>query len=121
MAKTIARFELLPTTTVAQNSTVYTQSCQYDYNSGYAAVLFSSTAGSITVTQQVSKDNKFWYNPVDNTNTAVGVIATAAGVTTGRWVAYSPVLAPYVRFRIVENNVAATDVALSLVFQEDIM
>jgi hypothetical protein len=119
MARTIARETLLEPTLVAQNSTAYTGVVQFHKCSGDASVLFISTAGDITINQQVSFDNRNWYDPVDNAGSAVGTIATNATVTTGTYVSYSPVLAPYARYKIVENNTAATTVTVYSIFQED--
>lgn len=104
---------------VSQNGTAYSDVYEFNKCSGDSACLISSTAGSITVTQEVSFDKINWYAPVDESNGALDGIASAVTVTTGRWVAFSPVLAPFTRFKIVEGNVAATTVNITAMFQED--
>lgn len=118
MSRTIHR-ETLFDGTVAQNTAEATNSFKWDKCSGDASVLFSSTAGDITVQQQCSHDGENWFTPVNNAGTTVGTIATNATVTTGRYVSYSPVLAPYGRYLVTENNTANTDVVLYVIFQED--
>lgn len=118
MSRDIHRQTIL-NTTVTQNTTVYTDSFKWDKCSGDASVLFSSSAGDVTVQQQCSIDNKNWFTPVNNAGTTVGTIATAVTATTGRYVSYSPVLSPYGRYAVTENNSANTDVVLHVVFQED--
>jgi len=119
MPRTIHRETLFETASVTQNTTVYTNSFKWDKCSGDASVLFSSSAGDITVQQQCSIDNRNWYTPVNSAGTTVGTIATNATVTAGTYVSYSPVLAPFGRYMITENNSAATNVLLYVVFQED--
>ena len=118
MPRTIHR-QTIHDATVTQNTTAYTDSFKWDKCSGDASVLFSSTAGDVTVQQQCSIDNISWFTPVNNAGTTVGTIATAITVTTGRYVSYSPVLSPWGRFSITENNTAGTDVKLYVIFQED--
>lgn len=119
MPRTIHRQKVLDAVSVSQNTTAFTDAFEFNKCSGDASVLIATTAGSITVTQQVSFDKISWFDPVDDTAAALGTIAAALTVNTGRWVAYSPVLAPYARFKIVEGNVAATTVTVTTLFQED--
>jgi len=118
MSRTIHR-ETLYSGAVAQNTTVYTNSFKWDKCSGDASVLFSSSAGDVTVQQQCSIDGVNWFTPVNSAGTTVGTIGTNVLTTTGRYVSYSPVLAPLGRYAITENNTAATNVTLYVVFQED--
>ncbi len=115
---------------VTKNGTVYTNVCQFHRCVGDAAVRLVSTAGSITVTQQCSLDYSdrnpsaaTWDNPyktVSGTTSAAGVVVSAQTVTTGIYITYSPVIAPYIRFKIVEGDVAATAVSLTLIFREEV-
>lgn len=104
---------------VSQAATAYSSSCKFSSCVGYAGMLLVSTAGSITVTQQCSIDNMNWYNPVDENNSAQGQVAATVTVTTGRYIQFNPVIAPYIRFKIVEANSAATAVTITLLFQEE--
>ncbi len=102
-----------------QNSTKYTDSLIFERMTGVAAVLITSSAGSITVSQQCSIDNINWYDPKDNAGNAVGVIGTTlTSITTGVYITYSPVLAKYARLKVVENNSAAANVTIQFLFQE---
>ena len=98
---------------VSQGSTVYTNSHLYATN-GYAHVIITSTAGSITVTQQGSFDNINWYDGYDPQNYLLGLVCTAQTQTSGKYIQFSPLLSKYVRFKIVENNVASTTVNLAV-------
>ena len=118
MPRTIHRQQLM-SQSVTQNTTAYTDSFKFEKCSGDASVLVASTAGDVTVNQQVSFDGINWFDPVDSAGSAVGVIQTAQTVTTGVYVSYSPVLAPLARYKVVENNSATTTVTITVVFQED--
>lgn len=105
--------------TVAINTVAYSESFEFGKCSGDASVLVSSTAGSVTVVQEVSFDNYTWYAPVDDSAAVIGDIVTTMTVNAGRWVGYSPVLAPYARYKVTETNVAETIVSITVSFQED--
>lgn len=113
----IRQEQLMTAEAVAQADTHYTSSIDFERCNGNATLLIVSTAGSITVTQQCSLDNSTWYDAVNTSGTAVGAVASALTVTTGTYVVYSPVLAPYIRFKVVENNSAPTVVSIKLNFQ----
>lgn len=105
--------------TLAQNSTGFTSSMPFQFCNGYATAKVTVSAGSVTISQQCSYDNSNWFDPVDNTNTALGVVATSMGVNAaGRYVQYNPVLCNFMRYKIVEVNVAACTVGLTIGFQE---
>lgn len=104
--------------TIAKNGTGYTSSIAVDFITGYAAVLVTTSAGSITITQQISDDNINWYDPVNSDGTALGAVGAAVTVgTTYRVV--SPVMGRFLRYKIVEGNVAETVVTLKLIYQEE--
>lgn len=105
---------------VGKNGTAYSVSKRFKYASGHATVLLITTAGSITVTQQCSLDDTNWYDPVDSDGNALGQVTAGQTVTTGVYINYDPVLAPYMRFKVVEANVAATVVTLKPVYQEEV-
>ena len=103
---------------VAQNATVYTSGVPFSRATGEVALLIVSSAGEITVTQQCSFDGENFHDPLDGAGSALG--AVTAGMTVGtKYVVPSPVVAPYVRYKIVEANTAATDVSITLVSQEE--
>lgn len=104
---------------VAQNETVYSESMPFNSSFGFASVLVSSTAGSITVTQQCSPDGTNWYNPVDADGTALGRVVSAMTVGS-KYVQPDPVLAPWIRYKVVEGNTASTVVTLTVLSQDEI-
>ena len=118
-ARIVGYDTLMNVTTVAMNGTGYTSSMKFERCTGTVCVFLVSTAGSITVTQQCSLDNSNWYDPVNAAAEALGKVITTMTVTTGKWISYDSVLTPYIRFKIVETNVAATIVTLKLLFQEE--
>lgn len=105
--------------TVAQGTTAYTDNYISRNTTGYTAALITvSGSGSVTVTQQCSLNKIDWYDPVDDTNTAVGQLASAMTAGT-RYVVYHPALAPFSRLKVVEGNVAAAVVTIRAIFQEE--
>lgn len=106
---------------VAQAATEYSTSTKFNFAStaGIACVFLTSTAGSVTVSQQVSLDNLNWYDPVDAASAGLGTVCTAQAVTTGKYIYYNPVLSKHIRFKVVEGNTAPTVVTLKFVFQEE--
>lgn len=119
MRKSIGAEILCNALAVGQAGTQYTNSFRSEGITGNVSILIVSTAGSITVTQQVSDDNINWYDAVNGSGSAVGAVAAALTVTTGKWITFTPVLARYTRFKIVEGNSAATAVTIKYFFQEE--
>lgn len=113
----IRRKVLMSGVTVAQNTTVYSSSVLFDRCEGDVAILVISTAGSISIIQQCSLDDVTFYSPINASGSVIGTVCTAQLVTTGVYIAYSPVLAPYARFAVTENDVAASTVTLSFGFR----
>lgn len=122
MSKHVARIPLVVGTAgaVAQAATEYSASTNFRMTDNNASLLLTTTAGSITITQQASMNNQEWYDAYDAVGNLLGTVATAQGVTTGKWIAFNPVMAPYTRFKVVEGNVAATTVTIELMLQEDL-
>lgn len=118
MSKSIlGNVKLMDAQSLAQAATGYSSSIIFDVCAGDAVVLLKSTAGSITVTQQCSLDNETWYDPVNSSAAAVGGVAAALTVTTGTYISFTVVVAPYIRFKVVEGNVALTAVTLNLIYR----
>ena len=105
---------------VGQAATVYSDAQPFHKCVGTAAIHLISTAGSVTITQQVSYDGTNFFDPVDAAGSAVGSVGAAITVTTGKWISYSPVFAPYIRYKIVEQNSAPTVVTLRSIYQEEL-
>jgi len=110
---------LRPADALAKQGTEYTGSIRFEECAGDVTVLIISTAGQIDVTQQCSLDNVTWYNPVNASAAAVGVVISNLTVTTGTYISYTVVLAPFIRFKIVEDNVAETTVTLKLIYRKE--
>lgn len=104
---------------VSKNATAYSSVLAADDLAGHIGIRLISTAGSITVTQQCSLDGTTFYDPVDTVGNALGQVVATQTVTTGVYVVPDVVLAPYIRYKIVEGNVAATAVTLNLVTLRD--
>ena len=102
-----------------KNATVHSSAMAAEDFTGHVGLLLVSTAGSVTITQQCSVDNVFYYDPVDPDGTALGEVTTAETVTTGKYIIPDPVMAPFIRYKIVEGDVAATAVTITVMSQRD--
>ena len=109
----IGKATLLESVAVLQGTTAYTRSHLFT-TSGYCHVILTSTGGSLTITQQGSFDETNWYDAVNPYNEPLGLVCTAQGVTSGKYIQYPPLLSKYVRFKIVENNVGNSTVTLAV-------
>lgn len=116
MGSIISKEVLASAKACTQAGTVYSNSRTFHDCDGTATLKIASTAGSITITQQCSLDNTTFYDP-ETASGASGAVENAITVTTGRYISFTPVLAPYVRFKIVEANVAATAVTIELIYR----
>jgi len=112
----ISKEALCSALAVGQAGTKYTNSRKFHDCDGTACCLIVSTAGSITVTQQCSTDDTTWYD-AETASGAAGAVENAITVTAGRYLSYTPVLCDYIRFKIVEGDVAATSVSLTLIYR----
>ena len=101
---------------VGKNGAAYTPSIDFGKTTGFVCARITSSAGSITVTQQCSTDGVTFYDPVDVDNNALGQVAAAMTVGT-RYAMARPCPAKYARYKVVEGNVAATVVTMTLVWQ----
>ena len=126
-ARIIVIQKLMDKITVVKNTIAYSDVYPFGRCTGTAVVLLASTAGTITVSQQCSLDYDSnntaaatWYDPVDASAGALGAVAAGVTVTTGRYVSYSPVMVPYIRYKVTETgNIANTVISLTLAFQEE--
>jgi len=115
----LAQEKIASALAVTKAGTSYTDSVDFSRCQGDASLLVASTAGSVTITQQCSADNVTFYDPLSSTGTAYGEIASDMTVTTGAWISFTPCMSPYIRFKIVEGNVAATEATIKLFFREE--
>jgi hypothetical protein len=114
----IGRETLMNAVSVGKAATAYSNSMDFTASTGEVAVLLTSTAGNISVSQQCSINGKDWYDPANSGGATVGWVSLQQTSTTGRWLVYTPVLGTKIRYKVVENNVAATVVTLVIIFQE---
>ncbi len=119
MRSRIIQETLMDSIAVGLSSTVYSKSVKFRLCTGSAAMIIISTAGSITVTQQCSADNITWYDPIDSTGGAIGIVKISQTLTTGIYVAFNPAMAEYIRFKIIEGGTAATVVTLKMLQREE--
>ncbi len=105
---------LSETIAVTKAGTLYSSAFNTGKGAGTLALLIATTAGSITITQQcgLTEDGTF-YDPVSSAAAALGAIAGTFTVGS-RYISISPVAAPWSRLKIVEGNVAATDVTVTV-------
>jgi hypothetical protein len=121
MQYSVGTFKLMDAVTV-HNETKYSDSITFERSVGTigsTAVLLSYTgAGTVTVTQQCSLDNSTWYDAVDASGTAVGAVAAVTTTAVTRYIKYTPVVAKFIRFKVVEGNAASVVLSLTLISQE---
>lgn len=118
MIYNVGSFKLMSAVAV-DNTTKYSDSVTFERCVGYAGLLItSSAAGTITVTQQCSLDNQTWYDAVDKNNSAIGAVQVITTSATSRYVQFDPVIAKFIRFKVVEGGASATNVTLTLISQE---
>jgi len=101
---------------VANGGTGYTAVVNMRAATGYAAILYTEelAGSSVTITQQCSLDGDTFYDPTDKDGSAVGAVQ-AACTATG-YFQYSPVIAPYIRYKVVAA--ADSTFSMKLVSQE---
>jgi hypothetical protein len=119
MPALVGRTPLATLKAIAQAGTGYSDSMNFSRCTGDVAVFIKTVTGTCTISQQCSLDGDNWYDPVSAAAAALGVVCTAVAATTGTYIVYTPVLAPFIRFKIVETNVGALTVSLTLLFGED--
>ncbi len=107
---------LMSAVAVTKNGTSYSNSRTFHDCDGTACLKIVSTAGSITVTQQCSLDDKTFYDP-ETASGAAGAVEDTITVTTGRYLSFTPVMCDFIRFKVVEANVAATNVTLEISYR----
>lgn len=120
MASDISNELLMDTETLAQSDTHWSAASDFRGCVGDACLFIVSSAGSITVTQQCAwtKGGTF-YDAINSSKSAVGSVIAAQTVTTGIYVSFTPILAPYSRFKVVEGGTAGTNVTLRLLFRKE--
>ena len=105
---------------IAKAGTAHTGKCTFRGCAGNSALVIITTAGTITVTQEVSVDGDTWYDAKDSAGASLDAISVALGVTAGTYVPFNPVMAEWTRFKVVEANVAETTVTLRLIYRQEV-
>jgi hypothetical protein len=80
---------------------------------GFAAIEVKANTATVTITQQCSVDGVTWYDPVDQTGTALGAIATALATTA--YIEFSPVVTIWVRLKYAPTGSGSITVNLVVV------
>jgi len=102
---------------VSINGTSYSSSMEFKRAAGYCGMEIKlASAISTTITQQCSIDNNIWYDPVDADGNALGQVCS--GITADCYKQISPVIAPFIRYKIV--TASAVVVTINVVSKEDI-
>ena len=102
-----------------ENETAYSNSRRFHQCTGSAVLFIISTAGTLAISQQCSNNEVDWYDPVDTSGGALGVVKAAQTVTTGVYVVFTPVLSEFIRFKVIEST-ASTSVSLTLSFRLEV-
>ena len=111
---------LMDSVAMARHDTHYSNSRKFDDCDGTAIVKFTKvSAGSITITQQCSLDNENWYNPETASGAAGAVEASMTGAAD-KYISYTPVLCSFIRFKLHEEDTAATTVTLELIYRVEV-
>ena len=109
----------LDTVVLTTSQTKYTQEVNLS-DIAEAAVLVTSSAGSITVTQQISFDSGAnWYDIEDGAGNATGLVVATMTVGT-KATSENLKFAPSSRFKIVEGGTAGTNVIIKLALKDKI-
>lgn len=74
---------------------------------GYAALLVTTSAGSLAITQELSLDGINFYTPYDTSGNDLGSIYAALTVGS-KWIDFGPKIARYMRFKFVLTSANAT-------------
>jgi hypothetical protein len=111
---------LMSVEAVGKADTHYSAARRFSDCAGQASLFIKSTAGSITVTQQCSLDGINFYDPIDTAAGALGAVIATQTVTTGIYVSFTPIICEYARFKVVEQNSAATSVTLHLSYRLEV-
>jgi hypothetical protein len=114
----IARRKLMDAVTIS-SETKYSDSMKFFACTGDATLLIVSTAGTLAISQQCSNDNVAWYDPVNASAAAQGIVKAAQTVTTGTLVTFTPVLSEWIRFKLIEST-APTVVSLTLSYRLEV-
>lgn len=69
---------------------------------GFAALEIVAMTATATISQQCSVDGTNWYDPVDNTGAALGLVSTAS--TGAKYVEFAPVVTKYVRLKYIASG-----------------
>ncbi len=111
---------------IVKNTTVYTDSCKFHRCVGDACVWIKhvSVSENLAISQQCSlvggTVDADWYDPVNSSAAALGVVAAAQAATSGVYIFYTSVPTPYIRFKIIAANTNDTVLDLKLIFREEV-
>ena len=105
----IKAFEVLPAKSI--NGTDYSDAILFTASQGFASALVTlSGAVSTTITVQCSYDGTNWYDPIDENGSSLGTVCS--GITTSKFIQFPPVVAKYIRFKIVTAGAVTVTIDL---------
>ena len=109
---------LMSATELDAAETAYSNSRKFHDCTGTACCLIVVTGdGQVTITQQCSLDGTTFYDP-ETASAAAGAVEDTITATAGRYLSYTPVLAPYIRFKVVETGeTSAATVSITLLYR----
>jgi hypothetical protein len=118
--KRLEKETLASSKAIAASGTGYSLSMPFDESTGEIALLIVNEGTAITITQQVSLDDVTYYDPVNASSVAQGSVIANLTTTTGTYVHFDPIPAPYTRFKIVATDHNSTTVTMYSLAQKEV-
>lgn len=110
-------YTALSNISVSQSGTSYSEAIETKKSTGFSAMLITvAGSGSVTITQQCSLDGVTFYDAVKYDGTAIGQVISSMLVGS-KYVQFAPVLAPFLRFKVVEDGISTATVTLKPAYQ----
>ena len=104
------------TKTFTSGTTYWSKGIKIVKSNTLASLLAVRTAGTVTITYELSLNDSDWYAPVDTSATALDEVAT--GILTTQWIVFTPQIANYLRFKVVPAITGAW--AMRYIQQEEV-
>lgn len=115
MGTILNKQKLMSANAISSGTTEYSTSTPFQSSLGFNAILITLTAASnVTISLECSEDNSTFYTPYDSEGNVLGTVCT--NLTATRYIQFTPVLAPYIRFKVVAS--ADSTVTIEYFFQE---
>ena len=91
---------------MTNGGTYYSDTITQHAMTGFCSLLVLTSAGSLAITYEVSDNGDTWYTPYDTDDNALNTVSAA--VTANRWIAFSPSVANFTRFKFVLSSTNST-------------